>query len=833
VSRGRVEISAEVADILTQSTTDGTVLTLPPGQLDRPLYQAVDKVLKALGGKWDRHAGGHRFANPVTDVLAEALGTGHVVDQKKALEQFFTPPAVATRMVAALEFTREARVLEPSAGGGALIEAIAKASPTAIIHAVELDPRLCAALRAKWGLRARIDEGDFMSFQAQGSYDFVIMNPPFSRGQDMAHVQRAFELLQPGGQLLAIMSPHWTFAENNAAREFRAFVGGQSHGWDALPEGAFTESGTGVSTGILTLRKAIELPTTTRRPALNAPATPGAATISLANITHGANPRRYFDQQKHIELVGSIRLRGVLQPLLLRPSPDAEGVFMIVAGERRYRAALEVFGPDGAVPVVIRDMTDQEALEAAIDENDIRDDASETEQADAAVRVLAACQSDRAEAAKRLGWSPAKLDRRLALAGLSAAAKLALDERRIKVGHAELLAAVPPDKQDKALETIVGSSLDVATTRALLMRVTRSLAGALFDKTECTSCPFNSGTQRVLFETHVEDGHCTNPGCFQLKTEAADAARAAEKEREAAATALPATAATPLVGTCRVCGCTEDRACEEACSWADETKTLCDNPDCLAKVKEPEPLGEPVRESTPAPAPSPTPAPTSPAAQKVTAKSLATRATDVRQAAWRSAVAKALAGDAANARTTILVAAMSGTLSQIKPTTLTARAGALIGPSFTALSFSAKITEVHGLESERADDALSAIAAAYARDALNFEQVADLARAFDVDLRGSWQIDKAFLDRWGKDELKFIAQECGLVAHMGPKPFAKLLTAKKADLIAGMLNVVGFDWAARLPSCMTLDGKCSPPPAMRALPDEGAAAEAPLADASA
>ncbi|MEB3029896.1 hypothetical protein VJI72_08905, partial [Parvimonas micra] len=79
----------------------------------------------------------------------------------------------------------------------------------------------------------------------------------------------------------------------------------------------------------------------------------------------------------------------------------------------------------------------------------------------------------------------------------------------IKVGHAELLAAVPADKQDRALATILASGLDVAKTRELLMRVTQSLAAAAFDKGECTTCPFNSGTQRALFETHVDDGHCT------------------------------------------------------------------------------------------------------------------------------------------------------------------------------------------------------------------------------------------------------------------------------------------------------------------------------------
>jgi PRTRC genetic system ParB family protein len=189
------------------------------------------------------------------------------------------------------------------------------------------------------------------------------------------------------------------------------------------------------------------------------------ATLPLARLSADYNPRRYFDRARHDELVASMRLRGMLQPILARPGAEPGDNYRIVAGGRRYRAALEAFGADGEVPVIIREMTDQEALEAAIDENDVRDDASETEQADAAVRVLAACRNDRAEAARRLGWSPSKLDRRLALAGLSETVKTALDERRIKVGHAELLAAVPTDKQDKALETVLKAGLDVQDPR--------------------------------------------------------------------------------------------------------------------------------------------------------------------------------------------------------------------------------------------------------------------------------------------------------------------------------------------------------------------------------
>lgn len=531
---------------------------------------------------------------------------------------------------------------------------------------------------------------------------------------------------------------------------------------------------------------------------MNAPQPSWPTTLPLSKIVKGNNPRRFFDPKKHEEMVASMRLRGVLQPPLLRPAPGLDDIFELVAGERRYRAALEAFGANGEIPVIIRNMTDTQALEAAIDENENRDDASETEQADAAVRHLAACHGDRAETAARLAWSRAKLDRRLALAELCDAAKTALDERRIKVGHAELLAAVPKDKQDKALETILRANLDVNKTRDLLAKVTQSLVNACFDKSECTTCPFNSGTQRVLFETHVDDGYCTNGDCFQLKTEAAEIIRFEEEERAAKA----ARAAAPPVPA--------DPDGDLRNDAIDETG--------LSAVSEPARGSEASSDGTGAPtsaASAPAPSRTiASGANKptVTAKSIATRTTDLREAKWRTALARALAGNASNAQVTILVAAMSGTLSQIKPNTLTSRSGLLLGAPFPDLDYSAKVAEIRALADDRAANVMSVIGAAYAKDVLSFAHVADLARTFEVDLRDSWHVDQPFLERYTKDELKFIAQECGLVAHIGERAFARLLAKKKPEFVTSLLNQHGFNWAGRLPSAMTLDGTYGPPP---------------------
>lgn len=418
--------------------------------------------------------------------------------------------------------------------------------------------------------------------------------------------------------------------------------------------------------------------------------------LALSSIKPGANPRRYFDPKKHAEMVDSLKLRGLLQPILVRPDPADSDAYQIVAGGRRHKAAVEAFGADGIVPVRILMMTDSEALEAAIDENDVRDDASETEQADAAVRVLTACHDDRAEAARRLGWSRAKLDRRLALANLDETVKAALDQRRIMVGHAELLAVIPADKQVRALDTITTHGLDVAKTRELLMRVTQSLAAAIFEKVECLTCPFNSGAQRALFDTHVDDGHCTNPSCYQLKTEAAQAGNDLHIRGDQMPGAVTTDATTPLAPA------------------GQGTETPA------AAVAQP---GKPAAKVAPAPQPT------------VTTKTIAARSMTIRDAAWRVALVKAAEGD----------------------------------PAF--------------------------------------------ATAFEAILRDTWQVDTAFLSRFGKEELKFIARECGLIDHMGERAFAKLLDGKITDLIAGMVNAKGFRWAGRLPSAMTIDGKYGAPPA--------------------
>lgn len=265
-----IEISSAAEGVLRASTWEENVLKLPPGQLDRKLYEAVNKVLTALGGKWNRHKGGHVFSGAASTELQAALDAGGVVDVKKTLEQFFTPPALAARMAEIAGVRAGMQVLEPSAGNGSLVRAAVAAGGS--VWAYEIDDALRAGLVRDF--YSQFGAGglavDFMESTPNAVFDVVLMNPPFSRNQDIAHVEHAFGFLKPGGTLVAIMSPHFTFADDEPSRRFRALLGvpenfrlGVETGvelkpgfsMERLPDGTFKQSGTNVGTVLVTMRK--------------------------------------------------------------------------------------------------------------------------------------------------------------------------------------------------------------------------------------------------------------------------------------------------------------------------------------------------------------------------------------------------------------------------------------------------------------------------------------------------------------------------------------------------------------------------------------------------
>lgn len=182
-----------------------------------------------------------------------------------------------------------------------------------------------------------------------------------------------------------------------------------------------------------------------------------AARVPLAQLVPSAvNPRRTSIREADDELLESIRLHGILTPLLVRPIEPRNGqpnAVEIVAGHRRYAAAMALGLQD--VPVTVRDLTDDEAREAAIVENLQREDLAPLDEAAAYHELLARPGQTPAMVAAAVGKSPAHVGRRLKLLSLVPAAQAALREGQLGVAHAELLTKLEPPVQTKALEEAV------------------------------------------------------------------------------------------------------------------------------------------------------------------------------------------------------------------------------------------------------------------------------------------------------------------------------------------------------------------------------------------
>lgn len=240
------------------------------------------------------------------------------------------------------------------------------------------------------------------------------------------------------------------------------------------------------------------------------------AALDEIKTKEGHNPRRHFNEGALQRLAANIGRRGVVQPIVLRPCP--EGGFWIVAGERRVRAA-RIAGLT-AVPAIVRNLTDAEAFEAAITENDNREDISAAEEAKAAQKALDLAEGNEEQAALALDWSRSKLRSRLLLLHASEPVLDALMTGEIKLGHAELLASLPADTQEKVLTKVLAGGVTIDVLKSQMGAFTQQLSSAIFDTRGCAGCPNNSTTQASLFEQHVGEGRCSNRTCWSEKTEA-------------------------------------------------------------------------------------------------------------------------------------------------------------------------------------------------------------------------------------------------------------------------------------------------------------------------
>lgn len=246
-----MKVDQETLAILDAGECVGARFILGPEKLERAAYQKVNRVLELAGGKWSRSAKAHLFEGKAEDALEAVLLTGEITDAKKEFQAFYTPAPVVNRILQAAELDAKSRVLEPSAGSGAI--ALRAAETAAEVVCIELNGAAAKELKEVGAPNVIVQAADFLETPSLPVYSHVLMNPPFSKGQDARHILHAFTFLEKGGRLVAIASASVTFRRDKIYQGLRALIEEKGGTIEELPEGSFQSSGTMVNTVLITI----------------------------------------------------------------------------------------------------------------------------------------------------------------------------------------------------------------------------------------------------------------------------------------------------------------------------------------------------------------------------------------------------------------------------------------------------------------------------------------------------------------------------------------------------------------------------------------------------
>lgn len=236
-------IGAYVLGILSRATAEGNTVKISD-RLDRAAYVAVNEVLAAAGGKWNRKAQAHLFDGDAAPILASLLNAGSIIRPQD--EGWFpTPDTIVADMIALADLEPGMEVLEPSAGEGAIARAVTDAG--CAVDCIEVNAKRAGMIYGA-GYARSVTMADFLVLPQRPVYDRVLMNPPFADKADIAHVAHALGFLRPGGLLISVMSNGVMFRGDRATAGFREMTEDAGGSFGPLPDGAFKESGTDVRT---------------------------------------------------------------------------------------------------------------------------------------------------------------------------------------------------------------------------------------------------------------------------------------------------------------------------------------------------------------------------------------------------------------------------------------------------------------------------------------------------------------------------------------------------------------------------------------------------------
>lgn len=221
-------------------------------------YDAIKYSIESVGGHWRERFGGFIFTEDPSNIdfnlVVKTPINPNTYRKWQINRQFYpTPPNIAKRVVELAEIGPEDFVLEPSAGRGGLLIALPEATKGVV--AVEIDKNNADFLKGLGYFVINSSFEDFYEAKSVKGITRVVMNPPFSGQRDIKHILMAYDMLEEGGVLVAIMSENDLYYNTSLTKEFNRFLRSVDAYIEDIPIRGFLESQTSVDTVIVKIHK--------------------------------------------------------------------------------------------------------------------------------------------------------------------------------------------------------------------------------------------------------------------------------------------------------------------------------------------------------------------------------------------------------------------------------------------------------------------------------------------------------------------------------------------------------------------------------------------------
>jgi len=225
-----------------------------PWHLDRKDYVELNKILELMGWKRNKGQKCHIFdCDNLGEAIDEICDTMEIVDVKVLYQQYYTPSELAKTLVDLACIRETDYILEPSAGQGAIVQAIIE-KPFENLTAVEIDPNNYNHLWTNYFIHKtnrHLFELDFLHMSTAKRFDKIIANPPFSKSQDVKHILKMYEHLKEWWRIVSIASASIQHRTWKLYDEFKAL----NPEFIEIEDWAFKESGTMVNSIIVIINK--------------------------------------------------------------------------------------------------------------------------------------------------------------------------------------------------------------------------------------------------------------------------------------------------------------------------------------------------------------------------------------------------------------------------------------------------------------------------------------------------------------------------------------------------------------------------------------------------